>query len=244
MHNYNRKLFILMGCITGCLLMMQLLSSCGTDNTTVNPSGSTTKIVVVNTCPDVGPLGLFVNTYQLGNNTGTLAQRTFFRYSTPPVYYSIGTGALTLQLRTDHNLQYTTDTITTLANKSYSLFFTGLAAVDSVSTLLINDDLTLPPLGRGRMRFINLSPRAPALDVYVNGAIGFSKTAFKKVAPYIELPAGVYDFKLTVSGGATSQIADLPLVTIQDGKVYTLYSKGLIGRTDTAAISLNVITNK
>lgn len=67
---------------------------------------------------------------------------------------------------------------------------------------------------------------------------------YKKVSGYVEVPAGIYDFKITATGAPASVLTDLSRITVQDGKLYTLFTKGLVGRTDTAALSLNVITNK
>lgn len=245
MYSTSPKPFALFCIMPGFVFMMYVLASCNGNSTTVSPSSSTTKLVVINASPDVGPIQAYINTYVLGITTGTSAQRTYFRYSTTPVYYSIGTGLLTLQLRTENSkIQYSSDTVTTVSNRGYSLFMVGLAAKDSITSLLVKDDPTPPALGKGRMRFINVSPRTQGMDVYVNGALGFTKIAYKGISPYIELPAGIYDFKMTATGSAANGLADLPRITIQDGKVYTLYSKGMVGRIDTAAIGLNIITNK
>ncbi|RKR82207.1 uncharacterized protein DUF4397 [Mucilaginibacter gracilis] len=241
------KLFTFVFAILGCAFMLQVLSSCGGSSSVITAAGTnTTKLVIVNASSDVGPLTAFINSYQVGisTNTTTSAARTYFRYTDVPTYYGVGTGLLTLQLRTDHLINLTSDTLTTISGRGYSLFLVGLASIDSLSTILISDYSPTPTLGMGKVRFLNASPRTPALNIYINGTLGFTKMTYKKVSDYIELPAGLYDFKMTATSSTSSVLTDLSRVTVQDGRYYTLYSKGMVGRTDTAAVSLNVITNK
>lgn len=245
MHKANQKLFYMILAMLACAFIAQVLQGCNNGDSAVNPTSST-KLQVINTSIDAGPVAMFINNYQLGKGSDyTIALRTYFRYASTPVYYGVGTGLLTLQLRTPVlNTNLSNDTITTVSNKSYSLYLLGLNSIDSLSTILLNDNSILPALGNGKIRFLNASPRTPALDVYVNGTLGFTKVKYQGVTNFIEVPAGVYDFKLTANGAPTSILTDLPRITIQDGNIYTLYSKGLVGRIDTAAISLNLVTTK
>lgn len=181
---------------------------------------------------------------QLGNSTAALANRTYFKFLVTPTYNSIGTGVITVQLKTDHQVNLTTDVDTIAANINYSIFLTGLLSVDSLKSIFLRDTSSAPVLGRGKVRFLNASPRSSAMDVYINGTKGFSAIAYTKYTQFIEVPAGTYSFKITPAGSTTNTILTLPSVTIQDGRLYTLYTKGLIGRVDSAAISLNIVTNK
>jgi hypothetical protein len=81
------------------------------------------------------------------------------------------------------------------------------------------------------------------LDVYANGTLGYKSQGFKAVSKYQELPAGVYDFKI-YAANTTTVYADLPNTTIQDGRLYTVYARGVIGRTDSAAFAASIITNR
>lgn len=245
MHSTYRKLLNMIYAMLASLFLAQVLSACNNDAGAVSPS-STTKLLVINTSPDVGPIAAFSNNSQIGRGSEvSVSQRTFFRYTTTPAYYGIGTGNLVLQLRTPIlNTVISSDTVTTLPNKTYTLFLVGLNSVDSLSSILLKDTTALPARGNGKIRFINASPRTPALDVYVNGTLGFSKVRYKSVSGYIEVPAGLYSFQLTANGAPGNILTQIDKTNILDGKVYNLYSKGLAGRTDTAAINLNIINNK
>jgi len=75
-----------------------------------------------------------------------------------------------------------------------------------------------------RVRVIHLSPDAPAVDVFVNGdtPAAVSDLEFPKGTPYLEVPAGTYDFDVAASGespdDAVLSIADLAL---EAGESYT-----------------------
>jgi hypothetical protein len=49
--------------------------------------------------------------------------------------------------------------------------------------------------------------------------------AFSAVAPYIELPAGEYDLKITTPGGDTTLIDPVP-VTFNDGDIVSAFATG------------------
>jgi hypothetical protein len=229
-----------------CLFIAVGISSCGNGNSNVvNPSSANTKLIVINASPDVGPLTAFVNNVQLGSNSNLSISRTFFKYTTLSSYYGINSGIVPIQIRTDHNVGLITIPDSTIqANVSYSIFLTGLFSTNTLKTIFVADTSSIPALGRGKIRFINASPGTPAFDLSANGTPAFSKIPYLGFSNYIELPAGTYDFKVTANGTPNSTLVELPLTTIQDGRLYTIYTKGLVGRTDSAALSLTVIINK
>ena len=221
-----------------------LLTSCGNGNA-VTPSDPTTKLLIINTSPDAGPAACFINNLWLGGESLSPSQRLYFRFSATPSYRSINTGQLTIALRTEHSVALglpVVDSIVT--NRSYSMFLMGLRSKDSLITKILIDTAANPAQGRGKIRFVNASPRTPALDLTANGTTAFSKITYTNSTKYTELPAGVYSFKLMPTGASATILTSLSSVTILDGKLYTIYCKGLAGVTDTSAISLNIITNK
>ena len=143
------------------LLAMAVLSACNANTgASVSPSAATTKILVVNASPDLGPITLAVGSVQLGG---------FFRYPTPSNYYSLGTGSQNLQIR---NTKYTSVIIRNdvlAVNTAYSLYVMGIigstAPADSLSSILVADTASIPAIGYGKVRFVNASPRTPGLDV-------------------------------------------------------------------------------
>lgn len=205
----------------------------------VNPSAATTKISVINASPDVGPVIVAVG--------GGTRLGTYFRYPYASSYYSVSNGPENIQLRDNKNITLITRNDTLAVNTSYTLFLTGINAssvsTESLSSMLVADTSATPALGSGKVRFINVSPRTPGLDVTANGTKVFSGVIYKGKSNYVQVPAGIYDFKI-YAAGSSSVLVDVPLITIQDGRLYTLFTHGLTGRTDTAAIGAAVIINK
>lgn len=128
-------------------------------------------------------------------------------------------------------------------DKNYSVF-----AVDSVSkitAIALVDDLTAPASGKAHVRFVHLSPNAPAVDVAVasSGAVVFPNTAFKGFTAFTPLDAGTYNLDVRVAGTSTVALV-LPAITLQAGKIYTVFAKGFLGGTGAQALGAEIIVNK
>ncbi|MDB5157713.1 MAG: hypothetical protein JWR50_2420, partial [Mucilaginibacter sp.] len=135
------------------------------------------------------------------------------------------------------------DTIVFKPNFKYTLFVTGLRADSSVSSIFTVDTAVYPTVGRGKIRFVNASLRSGLLDVSANGTLAFKASAYKSVSKFIELPAGNYDFKVMPKGSSTV-ISDFPAVTIVDGKLYTLYCRGVANGADSVAFGMGILSNR
>ena len=213
------------------------MASCG--KTAVSPAASNIQLQVVNAGPDILPVNLYINF--------TLQNTTPYAYPNASGYITPTTIDTPIQIRTAEtsggtffNLDYVLK-----PNTRYTLFVTGLRVDQNTSTPIFTvDTAAVPTVGRGKVRFVNASPRSPGLDIYANGTLAFSNQAFRAVAPFIELPAGIYDFKIFNAGTNTNVINDFPNITIQDGRLYTLYTYGIIGRTDTSAFASSILVNR
>lgn len=127
------------------------------------------------------------------------------------------------------------------ANTYYSVF-----AADSIADilpLLVYDTLTSPPTGMASIRFIHLCPNGPAVDVAVaSGATLFSAQSFTQHTSFIPVQAGTYDFDVRQS--ATGSILfTWRQVSLQAGKIYTMFLKGFDGGSGTQALGMELITN-
>src|SRR3984893_3769480 len=126
----------------------------------------------------------------------------------------------------------------------YTLYITGNVANNSLKQIFTVDTATLATVGRGKVRFVNASPTGTGgLDVTANGTLAFSNVVYLNYSKFIELPAGNYDFKINATG-SPNILKDMPAVTIQDGRAYTLYAYGYTTRIDTAAFNAAMITNQ
>jgi LPXTG-motif cell wall-anchored protein len=78
-----------------------------------------------------------------------------------------------------------------------------------------------------RVRVVHASPDAPAVDVWVNGAVAFSNAPFTGITDYAKLEPGTYNVQVSPTG-ATEPIvidADLDLATMTD---YTVVAVGML----------------
>jgi hypothetical protein len=90
-----------------------------------------------------------------------------------------------------------------------------------------DDNLTSPSTGMAMVRVAHLSPDAPPVDVYVNGARALSAVPFKDVSSYLPVPSGSVNFRVTPANAATPVVIDAT-VTLSDGGNYTVAATGFL----------------
>jgi len=243
MENKEAKISVLSALLISFMLwaIVPMISSCG-KNAAVAPTASSTKLRIIDASPDLLPMYVYIGNLQLGT--------TYFNYPTVTSYYSVYSGTQTTRINNHLNISiiYINDTLANNAN--YSLYVVGSVAsvapaTDTLGYILTADTAVIPQLGYGKIRFVNASARTGSLDVYANGTQAFSAVPFKGVSKFISVPAGLYTFKINATATPASTLTTLvPPVTIQDGHLYTLYTHGLVGRTDSAAFTAAVLANQ
>ncbi|MEO8886006.1 MAG: DUF4397 domain-containing protein [Mucilaginibacter sp.] len=221
------------------VMATSLIASCGKTNT-VLPAGSNIQLQVVNLSTDLLPVDLYINfskknaaPYSYPNSSG------YFSLASIDTPFQIRSSATTLAsiniLSIDSVLKN---------NVKYTLFITGFKANKTISYIFTKDTSSASTGGRGKVRFVNATAGTGIFNITANGTTVFTNQAYKNVSKFVEMPAGNYDFKLYSANSSTTVLSDLPGVTVQDGKLYTLYCQGIVGRTDTAAFGMAVLNNK
>ncbi|QKJ31695.1 DUF4397 domain-containing protein [Mucilaginibacter mali] len=231
--NNNRVLSALV-ILMAVVMVIPMLSSCGKENA-ASLTGLNTQLNIINVGPDTYPLDLFIALRQ--QNT------KHYTYANPSGYIYLASLATPLQIRNYKNETIFSKDTALRVNTRYSIFITGLLSDNTRTTIFVTDTDSAPGLGRGKLRFINASARTVNVDIYANGTLAFKNQGFKAVTTYQELPAGIYDLKVC-QANTTTVLTDLPKTTIQDGRLYTLYTKGVVGRTDSAAFGSAMIINR
>lgn len=220
------------------LLLVSGVISCGKSNNII-PVGANTQFQVVNLSPDLRPINLWV---------GFIKRNVAYSYPTPSGYFSMASIDTPLQIRSALTNVSTANlvSIDTIlkANTKYTLFVTGLRADTSITGIFTIDTSRTNTPGRGKIRFINASPRSAGLDVTANGTPAFTNRTYKSVSNFIEIAPGSYDIKITPTGVPANVLKILNRVSIQDGKLYTIYAHGVIGRTDSAVFNAGVLANR
>src|SRR5690606_28813520 len=120
------------------------------------------------------------------------------------------------------------------SGKYYSVFIAGKK--ESLSSLVLEDNLNRPTVGKAKIRFLHLSPDAPALDFDLSADSSLaSNVDFKGSTDFIEVDAGTYSSRIT---SHTGELVNLEQEIVLDpNKTYTLWVKGLLN-TDNEAEEL------
>ena len=126
-------------------------------------------------------------------------------------------------------------------NAAYSVF--AVNTVLNIEPLVLIDDLATPAAGMAHARFVHLSPDAPAVDITLtDGTVVFGNQAFKEATAFTPLGAGTYDLQVRLAGTST---VVLPLngITLENGKIYTVFAKGLVSGSGDQALGAEIIVN-
>ncbi|TSD66053.1 DUF4397 domain-containing protein [Inquilinus sp. KBS0705] len=221
------------------VMVIPMASSCGKSDITTS-TNSNAQLQILNLSPDLQAFNLYALYSKFNTNQYT--------YPVPSGYFSVPVIDTPFQIRpvpTSTTISLTN--IQTLSQQlqphvRYSWFITGLKADSSITTILTVDTGSIPAVGRGKIRFVNASPNSTGLNLTANDTLAFSKVTYKKVTDYREVTAGDYTLKFSKSSAPTTVLKSLD-VTILDGKLYTVFSYGLVNRADTAAFGGGILLN-
>ena len=237
--NHCKPLFYLLGGIVS-VFTVSAVQSCGKAGN-ASPAGLNIQYEVLNLSPDFGMIDLFVNFAQVNSSP--------FVFAGNPGYFYTPSTDTPYQFRQAITTTTSGGTIFSRGDilktgLKYSLFISGARSDNSVKQTFTIDTASLPSIGHGKLRFVNVSPTATSgLDVFANGTAAFKGVTYTNVSKFIELPVGNYDIQVNTSGTA-SVLKDIPIVTIADGHLYTLYAYGYTSRIDSAAFNAAMITNQ
>jgi hypothetical protein len=183
------------------------------------PEKKKSMVLVVHASPDAPGVDLLVDDMMVNDKPLTFPMNTG--------YLSVESGMRNIKV----NVAGTSTTaigadIDFEADKSYSLF--AVNRVASIEPLLIEDDLTSPASGKSHVRFIHLSPDAPAVDIVAKG-VGtvFANSSFKDVADFTPVDAGTVTLEVQVAGSG-QVVLTVPDVQLEQGKIYTIWASGLV----------------
>jgi len=114
-------------------------------------------------------------------------------------------------------------------NKNSILTVAAVGNLSDIGLLAINDANEVKKTGKAMIRFLHLSPNAPAVDITLpNGTVIFSNISFKHITPYIDVMPMNYTLQVRVAGTA-NVVLTVPNVNLDADKYYTVYAIGLVG---------------
>jgi len=209
------------------------LTGCGKDENNPVAPVTSARVMAVHASPDAPAVDLLVD----GAVAGTgLAFPNYTAYLTVP------SGSRNLKVRVSGT---TTDVIDANlpvgAGVNYSVFAVDVVA--NIGPLVLTDDLAAPASGKTHVRFIHLSPDAPAVDVAVQGGpVLFANRAFKQSTAFTPVDAGTYDLEVRLAG-TTTVVLPLNGIALQPGRIYTVFAKGLASGSGAQALGAQIIAN-
>ena len=216
------------------LALLASFTSCDKDEVVVPPA-DLSNVLVVHASPNAPGVDLLVDDQKV--NSSALV------YPTNTGYLSVNAGTRNVKV----NVAGTSTTVTNanlpfLKDGNYSLF--AVDSVSKISAILLSDDLTAPASGKAHVRFVHLSPDAPAVDVAVTGGgVVFNNISFKNGTSFTPLDAGTYNLEVRVAGTSTVALP-LPGIALSAGKIYTVFAKGFLGGSGAQALGAEIIINK
>jgi hypothetical protein len=202
------------------ILPALVLTSCDDDDDDDMGLNETASVMVVHASPDAPGVDLLIDNTKV--NTAAL------NYPDNTGYLDVQAGRRNVKVNAagtsttviDANVDLTRD-------MNYSIF--AINTLSAIEPLVLTDDLTAPASGRAHVRFVHLSPDAPAVDIAVagGGPVLFSNRAFKSFTPFAPVDAGTYDLEVRVAG--TNIVAlEVPGVQLSSGRIYTIFARGFL----------------
>ena len=244
-----------------------LLASCdeNTVSIPVSPVTSGARLKIINAAPDLpGGVEVAINGKKFSAFTPSGATATSpglavglpFNATFPNVgsnYAIVTPGAASLSLTSPATTTANsatavgTSNVTLDDNSYYSLFVTG--AGQQPETLLLKDDfsqLTAPT--KFYVRFVNLIPNATTTyDLLLSDGrtVVAQNIGYKTASAFVTLDVlSSPSLILRVSGSATNIGTAATFTNLANGRVLTLFARGVVGRTGTAAPGLNLYVNR
>lgn len=199
------------------LIAFTALTSCKKTET-ADPTISYLR--VVNASPSLATYNAYFN--------GGIVNSAALPFGGSSAYISYPAGTYSLKFTTASSTESVlTKSITLNASTNYSSYLINKPAALDVYT--IGDDMSIPSTDKAYIRFINLSPDAPALDLAKTSATTTLATnkAYKSASGFIAVDAGTYtlDAKENSSGTVKATSASNSFVA---GYHYDIICGGLV----------------
>jgi hypothetical protein len=189
-------------------------------------------IRVINTSPSLATYNAYFN--------GTIVNTAALPFGGSASYTAYAAGSYSLKFTTASSTESVlTKTVALSASTYYSSYLINKPAALDIYT--IGDDLSLPATDKAYIRFINLSPDAPALDLAKTSATTtlITNKAFKNASGFIAVDAGTYTFdaKETSSGTVKATSASTSFLA---GYHYDIICGGLVTPANDTERALNL----
>ncbi|WP_183566607.1 DUF4397 domain-containing protein [Mucilaginibacter sp. SP1R1] len=236
MKNVQQNLKRRAGIVGMVCLLAGLLTSCSKDrhdNNYVVPPAA--LLSVINASPDAQPVNFFLDQNQ--------ANQFPIRYGHGLDYLRAFNGkrVATFTLA-GSSTKIKSDTINLVDKKFYSIYLTNLVSKPDI--ILLGDSIARPDAGKATIRFVNVSPDAPAVDLGIKGgAVLAANKTYKGYSLFTPVQGdATYTLEVRKAGTATVLVS-LSNITLRSGSIYTVWLHGLTAATDQTKLAADIQTN-
>ena len=213
------KSWIVRALLAGVLLMA---TACGTKEAPgpLEPSGPTGRVRFVNviTDPARNPVNAILESLPFGVNlTYTTSTPATLPAPSTANYAAIlaGNRSLVVKRTADTSVTLATINFSIAAGQDRTVYAIGGTGGATVTSFLTTDDNGAPASGQVKLRIVNLSPTAGAVDVFVTAPNADLATAtptvanlaYQSASTYVAIPAGTYQVRFVPAGTAAGSRA-------------------------------------
>ena len=203
--------------ILGFVFTLFLFVSCEKNNE-VTPPQAVAYVSLYQASPDAPELDISVDNRQINTYPFDYAENTgYLRFYTGDRNLKFGPyDANNVAIDTTFNFE---------DNMAYSVFIVD--EYPNIEAIKLDDNAPEPATGNAMVRFINLSPDTPALDLISTGDSNpmFTDQSFKESSDFMEVSAKDYDFEVNTSEN-DNMVLNVPDINIQPGWYYTILVRG------------------
>ena len=211
------------------LVVLTSLSSCSSDDTELNAEA---YVRVVNASEGSAPQDFYLDNTKL--NSSAVAYMQNSAYLTTTNGNKVGSFKTSGSTTVNSSANLSID-----GGKYYTVYYTGEASGSAGFTATV-DEQVKASANKAKVRFVHLSSAAAnKIDLAIQGGAKIvSNLAYKSASAYQEVDAAT-NFQLFAAGSTTGGIS-IPALTLQVGKVYTVYISG----STIATLKYNILVDK
>lgn len=193
---------------------------------------------IINAAPDANEYSFFIN--------DTLKTGQPLKFGEGSAYLPVSAGTNDVYTQVNDKIISNTNVNLFLSRDSkYTLFLAGKASKDSLIYISTLDRNVVLSDTMATVRFINVSPDAPNLNLVfqknlVDSVNVISSINYRTASQYVKVKPLNYFLRVKKSAGAV-RIASLDNYNLEAGKIYTFWTKGLVNDDGEYALELKVL---
>lgn len=212
-------------------------------------------VVLISSCKKNDPVEGQAEIMIVNSASGSTAQDFYLddaKVNSQAVAYSQNSGYITTQSGDNRKAEFKNSGTTTVtwtstvdidAGEKYTFFFTNSASSTSNGGLILKDDSSAPPSGKARVRFVNLAQGYTTANLLIiGGATWAANTTFGTASSYMNVDPGTYSLQTNLASNATTAVS-LGNFTLQAGKIYTIYTRGVLNGSASTAVGASLIVH-